>query len=306
MTLQQLNQIIAIADAGSMNEAAKKLYVSQPNLSASVKDVEEEIGLTVFIRSNRGIKITPEGEEFIDYARQVVEQYSVLSRKYIEKAAKKKFSVSCQHYSFCVKAFVDLISEVGMDEYEFAIHETTTQIVIDNVKNMKSEIGILYESDFNGAVINKLLHESNLTFEPLFICDTYVYLWKGNPLAVKKELSMDELQEYPCLAFEQGAKNPFYLAEEMKSTYEYKKIIKADDRATMLNLMVGLNGYTLCSGIICEDLNGNDYVAIPLKETEKMTIGYVRRKGITLSTMGASYLEKLKEYAKRFSPAAKD
>lgn len=296
MTLQQLQQVITIADCGSMNEAAKKLFVSQPNLSSVVKELEEETGITIFLRSNRGIVITPEGEEFIGYARQVSEQYKLLESRYITQTAKKKFSVSMQHYTFAVKAFVEMVKKVGMDEYEFAVHETKTHEVIDNVKNMKSELGVLYLNDFNAQVMEKLLKESGLIFEELFTCDTYVYLWKNHPLAAKSIIAMDELEAYPCLAFEQGRNNSFYFAEEMKSTYQYKKIIKADDRATLLNLMVGLNGYTLCSGIITEELNGDDYIAVPLQESEKMRIGYIRHKGAKISPIGEIYIEELKKY----------
>lgn len=299
MTLQQLQQVITIADCGSMNEAAKKLFVSQPNLSAVVKELEEETGVTIFLRSNRGIVITPEGEEFIGYARQVTEQYQLMENRYIEKNSKKKFSVSTQHYTFAVKAFVELVKQVGMDEYEFAIHETKTYEVIENVKNLKSEIGILYLNDFNQQVMEKILRENSLLFEELFVCDTYVYLWKNHPLAENAQISMKDLEEYPCLAFEQGKNNSFYFAEEMKSTYEYKKIIKADDRATLLNLMVGLNGYTLCSGIITEELNGDDYMAIPLAESEKMRIGYVRHKGAKISPIGEIYIDELRKYGAR-------
>ena len=296
MTLQQLQQVITIADCGSMNEAAKKLFVSQPNLSSVVKDLEEETGITIFLRSNRGIGMTPEGEEFIGYARQVTEQYQLLESRYIAKNAKKKFSVSMQHYTFAVKAFVEMVKQVGMDEYEFAVHETKTHEVIDNVRNMKSEIGVLYLNDFNQQVMGKIFKENSLVFEELFTCDTFVYIWRNHPLADKKMISMKELEDYPCLAFEQGKNNSFYFAEEMKSTYEYKKIIKADDRATLLNLMVGLNGYTLCSGIINEELNGDDYIAIPLKETEKMRIGFIRHKGTKISPIGELYISELKKY----------
>ena len=225
-----------------------------------------------------------------------LEQYQLLENRYLTTESKKKFSVSMLHYSFAVKAFVELVKQVGMEEYEFAIHETKTSQVIENVKNMKSELGILYLSDFNQAVLSKLFKENGLVFEELFICDTYVYLWKGHPLATRPKISIEELEDYPCIAFEQGKNNSFHFAEEMKSTFEYKKLIKIDDRATVLNLMVGLNAYTLCSGIICEELNGSDYVAIPLKESEKMRIGYIKHKGAKLSPIGEIYLNELKKY----------
>ncbi len=279
MTLQQLKYALTIADCGSMNEAAKQLFISQPSLSETMKELETEIGLDIFLRSNRGIVITPEGEEFLGYARQVTEQFGLLQSKYIDKKVKEKFSVSTQHYTFAVKAFVETVKQIGMEQYEFAVHETTTISVIENVKNFKSEIGVLYENDFNEKVLNKMFKENGLEFVELFSCDTFVYLWSGHPLAKQDVITMEELDEYPCLSFEQGKNNSLYLAEEMKSTYEYRRLIKANDRATLLNLMIGLNAYTLCSGIICEDLNGNDYKAVPLKETEKMRIGYIKRKG---------------------------
>lgn len=299
MTLQQLNYVITVADSGSMNEAAKKLFVSQPSLSGSIRELEKELGFDVFLRTNRGIVITPEGEEFLGYARQVSEQYRLLTNRYIEKEAKEKFSVSMQHYSFAVKAFVDTVKKMGMDEYEFAVHETKTYEVIENVRDRKSELGILYMSEFNRSVLEKIFRDNQLVFTELFECDTYVYLWSGHPLAKESVLSMEQLEPYPCLAFDQGKNNSFYLAEEMKSTYDYKRIIKGNDRATMLNLMIALNGYTLCSGIICDALNGDDALAIPLKESERITIGYISRKGSRISPIGTVYLEELKKYEGR-------
>ena len=296
MTLQQLKYALTIADCGSMNEAAKQLFISQPSLSETMKELETEIGLDIFLRSNRGIVITPEGEEFLGYARQVTEQFGLLQSKYIDKKVKEKFSVSTQHYTFAVKAFVETVKQIGMEQYEFAVHETTTISVIENVKNFKSEIGVLYENDFNEKVLNKMFKENGLEFVELFSCDTFVYLWSGHPLAKQDVITMEELDEYPCLSFDQGKNNSLYLAEEMKSTYEYRRLIKANDRATLLNLMIGLNAYTLCSGIICEELNGSAYRAIPLDTEEKMTIGYIKRKGMRLSTLGRRYIEILTQY----------
>ncbi|MBR6401268.1 MAG: LysR family transcriptional regulator [Firmicutes bacterium] len=296
MTLQQLKYAITVADCGSMNEAAKRLFISQPGLSGTIRELEEELGLEIFLRSNRGITITPAGEEFLGYARQVCAQYALLEDKYAGRRSKKHFSVSMQHYSFAVRAFVDTVKQADDGEYEFAAHETRTYEIIENVKNFKSELGVIYINDFNRKVMTKLLSENSLEFTPLFDCDTYVYLWSGHPLADKSVISMDELGDYPCLAFDQGQNNSFYLAEEVKSTYEYKRLIRANDRATMLNMMVGLNGYTLCSGIICAELNGDGYRAVPLKENEKMTIGYIKRKGAALTPIANIYIEELQKY----------
>ena len=297
MTLAQLRYAITVAGASSMNEAARKLFISQPSLSAAIKELEEEVGVELFKRTNRGISVTLEGEEFIGYARQVVEQYNLIESKYILKEnTKKKFGVSMQHYTFAVKAFVEMVKQFGMDEYEFEIHETKTYDVIEDVKNCKSEIGILYLNDFNKKVLTKLFHESAVEFHELLKCHIYVYLWKGHPLASKEEITLEELEEYPCLSFDQGHNNSFYFAEEVLSTYDYKRLIKANDRATFLNLMIGLNGYTLCSGIMCEELNGSEYCAIKLKSDEIMTIGYIARKGVQVSPLGKKYLEEISKY----------
>ncbi|MEQ2609515.1 LysR family transcriptional regulator [Eubacterium ventriosum] len=297
MTLAQLRYAITVAGASSMNEAAGKLFISQPSLSASIKELEAEVGVELFKRTNRGISVTPEGEEFIGYARQVVEQYNLIESKYILKEnTKKKFGVSMQHYTFAVKAFVEMVKQFGMDEYEFEIHETKTYDVIEDVKNCKSEIGVLYINDFNKKVLTKLFHQSGVEFHELLKCHIYVYLWKGHPLASKKEITLEELEEYPCLSFDQGHNNSFYFAEEVLSTYDYKRLIKANDRATFLNLMIGLNGYTLCSGIMCEELNGSDYCAVKLKSNEIMTIGYISRKGVPISPLGKKYLEEIGKY----------
>ncbi len=299
MTLQQLRYAVTIADSSSMNEAAKRLFISQPSLSSSIRDLEEELGIELFIRSSRGILPTPDGMEFIGYARQVLGQYQLIEDRYIEKKEiKKKFSVSTQHYTFAVKAFVELVKKIGMDEYECAVHETKTYDVISDVKNFKSEIGILYLNDFNRKVLQKLFKENGLEFTELFSCKTYVYLWRGNPLAKKKRITFEDLEEYPCLSFDQGNHNALYFSEEVLSTYDYKRIIKANDRATLLNLMVGLNAYTLCSGIVCEELNGDDYCAVPLDSEEEMMIGYLSRKGVPLSALGKMYLEEIESYRK--------
>lgn len=282
-----------------MNKAASKLFISQPSLSGTIRDLEEEIGMKIFSRSNRGITITPEGEDFLGYARQILQQYQLMEEKFIEKKKpKQKFSVSMQHYTFAVQAFIEMAKDFGMDDFEFAVHETKTHEVIENVRNQKSEIGILYLNDFNRQVMEKIFQENAVEFTELFACGIYVFLSKGNPLAKKELIEFEDLKDYPCLSFEQGDENSFYFAEEVFSTYDYKQIIKTDDRATILNLMIGLNGYTLCSGIICNDLNGNEYAAVPLHTDEKMHIGYIKKKGMPLSRLGERYISELKKFEK--------
>lgn len=302
MTLQQLYYAITISEAGSLNKAAEILYVSQPSLTGSMQEVEKELGITIFHRSGRGVSLTNDGLEFITYARQVYQQYEMLMGKFGKaEKRKKKFGVSTQHYSFAVKSFVDMVKQLNTEEYEFAIRETKTKDVIDDVITLKSEIGILYLSDFNRKAIEKLLRENNLEFHSLIECGAYVYLWKGHPLAKKQSIRFEELADYPCLSFEQGAVSSFYFAEEILSTNEYSRVIKANDRATMLNLMVGLNGYTLCSGIICEELNGSDYAAIPFEVDSntsdvQMEIGYIVKKNQILSEVGSLYIKETEKY----------
>ena len=298
MTLQQLRYVLMVADKQSMNQAAQALFISQPSLSAAVRELEEEIGVTIFARSNKGITVTAAGNEFLGYARQLMAQYALIDARYLSGTpVRKRFSVSMQHYSFAVQAFIRLVERFGMDEYEFAVHETKTYEVIENVARFHSEIGVLYRNAFNEQVLTKLLRNKGLVFTPLFDCAPFVYLWKGHPLAAQPRIHLDDLAEYPCLSFAQGENNAFYLAEEMLSTYHYKRLIKADDRATMLNLMRGLNAYTLCSGIICAELNGDDYTAVPLDSDETMTIGVIKRRELPLSPLAEIYIEELRTFA---------
>ncbi len=285
-----------------MNKAAETLFISQPSLTNAVKDLEKEVGISIFLRTSRGVIPTREGEEFLLYARQLYQQYELIHEKYIEtKNIKRKFGVSTQHYSFVVKAFVDTVKQFGTLNYEFAIRETKTFDVICDVGNFKSEIGLLYLNDFNRKVIEKMLDENDCEFKKLIDCDAYVYIWKNHPLADRKSISFDELKDYPCLSFEQGENGSFYFAEEILSTNEYQRTIKATDRATMLNLMVGLNGYTLCSGIICEELNGEDYIAVPFEADEdnpnsSMEIGYIIKKNTVPSQIGDVFIKELSRY----------
>ncbi len=302
MTLQQIYYVLQVAEIGSMNKAAEKLYISQPTLTAVIKELETETGIAIFSRTNRGVTLTTEGSEFISHARQLYQQYEMLMDRYGEgKNYKQKFGVSTQHYSFAVKAFVEMVKKYDTLNYEFAIRETKTYDVIQDVALGKSEVGILYFSDFNEKVLSKMLLENDLEFHHIVDCDAYVYVWKEHPLAKKASIAFEELQEYPCLAFEQGEKGSVYLAEEILTDRDYPRTIKTNDRATMLNLMVGLNGYTLCSGVICEELNGDDYMVIPFQEDEKnqnsaMRIGYICKRGSKLSGIAETYIDEVKRY----------
>lgn len=300
MTLQQLKYAITISETGSLNKAAETLYISQPSLTTAIQELEKEIGIRIFNRSGRGVTLTNDGTEFILYSRQVYGQYNLLVEKYSpDSSIKKKFGVSSQHYSFAVKAFVEMVKNFDTAEYEFAIRETKTRDIINDVYTLRSEIGILYLNDFNRKPLTKLFESNGLCFHTLTECKPFVYLWKGHPLANERSICFEQLLDYPCLSFEQGESSSFYLSEEILSTANYLRTIKTCDRATMLNLMIGLNGYTLCSGIICEELNGTDFLAVPFEADSSdgiMEIGCIVRKNTMLSEMGRLYISELKKY----------
>ena len=281
MTLQQLRYVTTVAETGTMSEAARRLFVSQPGLTKAIRELEQEMGIIIFDRTNKGIEVSKDGAIFLGYARQVLEQASLLEERYkLQAGGKKEFSVSTQHYSFAVNAFVDLIKEFGGDNYDFSLRETQTYEIIDDVAKMRSEIGILYLNDF----------------ETLFTARPHIFVSTSNPLAGKESVTMEDLKTYPYLSFEQGEHNSFYFSEEIFSTTERAKNIRVRDRATLFNLLIGLNGYTVCSGVIDEELNGANIVAVPLKEEGDMEIGILTHHRIRGSRMSEFYIQALRKY----------
>ncbi|MDD5828355.1 MAG: LysR family transcriptional regulator [Lachnospira sp.] len=299
MTLMQLRYAIMVADTGTITEAASKLYISQPSLTNAIHELEKEMNIVIFNRTNKGITISREGEEFLGYARQVLEQASILEDKYKSgNGGKKQYCISTQHYSFAVNAFVDLIKKYGQEEYDFSLRETQTYEIIDDVAKLRSEIGLLFINDFNEAVISKILKSQELEFHELYVAKPHVFISSKHPLAGKQIITNDELQEYPYLSFEQGEHNSFYFSEEIFSSSERKKNIRVRDRATLFNLLIGLNGYTVCSGVIDKKLNGKDIIAVPLADESDMRIGYITHKRGMLSRLGTTYLEAIRKYLK--------
>ncbi len=302
MTLQQMLYALTIAECGSMNKAAEKLYMVQSTLTSAIRELEQENGITIFVRTHKGMTPTPEGVEFLNDIRNIYRHYTQVSEKYqVEGNFKHKFGVSTQHYSFAVRAFVEMAKQYDMSQFDFAIRETQTRKVIMDVGSLKSEIGVLYISEANQKTLKKLIAEQDLEFHHLIDCNAYVYLWRKHPLAKKKKISLEDLKPYPCLSFEQDEGNDYAFSEEILNENVYPQTIKTRDRATMLNLMVGINGYTLCSGIISEELNGEDYIVVPFAEDEEnpnsiQHIGYLTKKNSALSHMGEKYVEELKKY----------
>ncbi|KKC48205.1 LysR family transcriptional regulator [Paenibacillus sp. D9] len=296
MTLQQLKYVIEVAVRGSMNEAAKRLFISQPSLSKAIQELENELQITIFRRTNKGIILSAQGAEFLAYARQVIEQAELLESRYLSgKPSPQHFSVSTQHYAFAVNAFVQLVQEYGQEEYELALRETKTHEIIEDVRTQRSEIGILYRNEFNAQVIQKLLSSANLEFRTLFTAQPHVFISIRNPLAKQASVTIEDLQHYPYLSFDQGEYNSFHFSEEILSTLSHPKSIRVNDRATLFNLLIGLNGYTISTGVLSADLNGNEIIPVPLECEETIEVGWISHRHITLSKLGAAYVEALHE-----------
>lgn len=298
MTILQLKYVLALAKAKSMREAASRLYVSQPALSSTIRELEEELNIRIFERNNKGISITAEGIEFLTYAKQAVSQYEVIEDRYIDKWKNKKhFSVSMQHYVFALRAFINTIKQYDEAEYSYSVNETRTDDVLNDVRDMKSEVGIISFSADNEKIVKKLFREYQLTFVPIMIKSTYVYLWKTHPLANYEKLSLKDLEEYPCISFDQHSENEYYLTEEALSGYEFKRHIKSNDRATSAELMEALNGYSIGTGNMTESTAlREDFVSIKLEEEDPLTIGYIVRANQDLSDMGKTYVAELLKY----------
>lgn len=297
MTLQQLKYIVTVASKGTISEAAKELYIAQPSLTSAIKELESELGITIFNRTNKGVILSVEGEEFLGYARQVIEQTNLIKEKYSGKSSgKHQFCVSTQHYSFAVEAFVELLRQYGGEEYEFRLRETQTYDIIEDVARLRSEVGLLYLNKFNETILRKTIRANDLKFQPLFIAKPHVFVSSASPLANKTAISLDDLAPYPRLSYEQGEHNSFYFSEEILSTLECKKEIVVCDRATLFNLLIGLNGYTICSGVISEELNGKNIVAVPLLVDDYMEIGYITHNKILPGRFANLYIESLKRH----------
>lgn len=297
MTLLQLKYMITAAEVGSITEAAKVLFISQPSLSGAIKEVEKEAGISIFTRCRAGIALTKEGMEFLGYARQVVQQMELLESKYINnQPAKQRFCISTQHYTFTANAFMELVQHFGQERFEFILNETQTHQIIEDVRNRFSDIGILYISNYNESVLIKVLEENDLSFHEIFSASPHVFLRRDHPLACRESLKLDDLKPYPKLSFVQGNYESAYFAEELFSNEPAEKSIKVSDRAAIVNFMIGLDGYTISSGIFPKFLQGDEIVSVPLEEPEVMRIGYIINKDKELSELGQIYIEALKKF----------
>lgn len=297
MTLQQLKYLVTVAECKNITAAAEKLYISQPSLSAAIHSLEKEMNVMAFVRSNKGMTVTKEGEELLSFARNLLEQADIMKERFCTNSNRKpKFCVSCQHYSFAVNAFVDVVNEYDAAEYNFTLRETQTGEIIDDVANGNSELGILYLSESNEDVLHKLFKKNDLVFEEIFEASPHIFISKNHPLADKDCISLEELNPYPYLVYEQGERNSFYFSEEFLSVLDMPKSIEVRDRATLFNLAIGLNGFTVSSGVIDKELNGEDIIAKPLIMNCSMHIGIIKKKNIMLSRYANAYIEALQRH----------
>lgn len=297
MTLQQLKYVITISKSGSMHTAADELLITQPNLSKAIKDLELEMGITIFNRTNKGVLLTDDGTKFLSYARQVVEQANLLEDIYKNKESIKRiFAISSQHYGFVVNAFVKLVETLGKDTYEFSLRECKTYDVINDVKDGRSELGVIYFSRFNSEIMKKVISSNGLSYEFLFEAKPHVLLSKNHPLANKERLTLDDLDAYPRLSYDQGLNNSFYYSEEPHALESVSKAIVVSDRATLFNILIGLNGYTISSGMISSSLDGNNIISIPLETDEVMDLVYIYDSDKPMKEITKQYLAILREY----------
>ena len=251
MKLQQLRYVIQVAESGSLTAAAEKLFVAQPSLSKAVSELEREMDITIFTRSRTGVIPTEDGMRFLSRARQVIEQADLLEGEY--KGAdriRRVFGISTQHYAFVVNAFVSLVREYDRNRYEFSLRETSTAGIIDDVRVQRSELGVLYRCDFNESVISNVVKSADLHFVPLFRAKPHVFVSRNSPLAHLERVTLADLAPYPRLSYDQGIRNSLYYAEELHIAEAVDKSIVVTDRATLFNLIIGLDGYTISSGIL--------------------------------------------------------
>lgn len=303
ITLQQIEYFIEVAEEGSITAAADTLFVAQPTMSAAMKDLESKVGRSLLLRSARGVTLTTDGAAFLGYARQVFEQVALLEQHYLGRPPSRRLlGVSTQHYSFAVDAFVQMVKGTESSEYEFSLRETRTWDIIEDVRTLRSELGLLYRNDFNRKVIDKLLRDSGLTFHPLFVAEPHIFISRKNPLASRERATLADLADLPRLTFDQGTNNSFYFAEEILSTLSSKREIRVSDRATIFNLMVGLNGYTISTGVISDDFDP-DIVAVPLDVDENIEIGWIGHSAIPLTELAERYLAEVRAVVAGFGVA---
>ncbi len=297
MTIQQCRYVLAIARSGSMNEAAKKLLVSQASLSAAVRELEDEFGIRIFDRSNKGVRVTKDGAEFIRYARQLIAQYEVITDRYHGDGRNgiRNFAVTAQHYDFAAEAFVSYMKKLR-DDYSVSLKEARTAQVIEDVLNLSADMGILaYLKEPGGSYMERYLRRNGLESRELLETRPHVFLGKQHPLAGADSLRLDQLSEYPYVTYDQGETGPMEFSEELADNRMSRKQVRISDRATLMNLLLSTDCYTVGTGIMTSALNQGSVIPVPLESQDLYSVAVIYRADLGLSEDAERFIKVLSE-----------
>lgn len=298
MTLLQMNYILEIDRCGSMNKAAQSLFVSQSALSSAISEVEKELGLTIFHRSNRGIALTEDGRELVAQIAPIVEQSRRLSRYYGRRKAgdRARLSIASQRYPFCAKAFVEVLHRMEEQPLQAALKEMDMPAVIQDVASGGSGLGVIFVSDLTERAIRRSLEEKDLVFEPLVTLRPHVFLRRGHPLAGETSVTVEQLRPYPHAVFTQSDSDLNFAEEAVAGTgVDFARMIYVCDRATIYNVMAHTDCVSTGSGILPEGYADEGLAAIPLGDGRDMRLGVIRRRGHPLTEPEQSFVERLRE-----------
>lgn len=295
MNIQQLRYVVAIANSGTFREAAEKMYVSQPSLSISVRDLEKELGFKIFRRTSSGTFLTRRGMEFYEKAQELVKGFDVFQNQYANPEEEKdEFSIASQHYDF-LPPTITAFSQQYPDYKNFRIFESTTVQILDEVAQGHSEIGIIYLNNQNQKGIMQRIEKLGLEVIELIPFQTHIYLREGHPLAKKKELVMEDLVDLPTVRFTQEKDEYLYYSENFVDTSASSQMFNVTDRATLNGILERTNAYATGSGFLDSD-SVNGITVIPLNDNLNNRMVYVKREEVDLSQAGTLFVEVMQEY----------
>ena len=297
MTIQQCRYVLAIAKCSSFSEAAKQLFIAQSSLSLGIKSLETELNIRIFDRSGYGVHLTDEGAEFIRYAEQICQNSDLVAERY-GKRIQQKLYIATQHYDFIADLFGAFLNETENEGYRFSIREIETYNVIRDVQTAYSDIGIIAIRDSNLEIMKRFLGGRKLLFTPVFSVTPHVFLRKDHPLADCDRLTVEELKEYPYVSYAQGENNSVYFTEELMDASNVDKHIEISDRATLMNVLMVTDAYTVGTGVMPSALNRGDIISIPLDSTALYYIGYILNGERKISEMMQKFIDRFEAVLK--------
>ncbi len=299
MTIQQCRYILEIVKQGSFNEAAKAMFVAQTSISGAVKSLEEELGIKIFERSNKGVFLTDDGAELVRYAKQLVSNADYITERYGGPARISKISISSQHYDFVAEVFGHFLSENAEGDFDFSIREVETVNVIDDVEKSFSDVGIIAIKDTDMDIMERLLAGKKIEFKSLFKTPFHVYIGKNHPLSSNSIITFSELSEYPYITYEQGGHNSSMFTEEFSDKINSSKNVRITDRATLMNMLFITECYTIGTGTMnYSKLSGGNILSVPLDTSGEYIIGYIVRRDKNLSTLVRKFVDELAQFFK--------